>query len=217
MLRDVPGMSASERPPVTFCLMTTPHWIVLAHILRPQGRKGEVLADLLTDFPERFGERRQVWLAPPGFDGPASGVPPVDVVSFFLPVGRNAGRVVLQLSGVDRIEDAQALAGQEIVVPLAERTTLDHAADPDAAYISDLVGCTVYDGDAAIGVVADVQFPTTPDGARRLEDAAPLLAVTSTAGDEVLVPFAKAFLVDIDLAGRSIRMRLPSGLIELNR
>ncbi len=53
-----------------FCLMTqsTPAWIVLAHLLRPQGRKGEVLAELFTDFPERFEEQRRVFLAAPGFE-----------------------------------------------------------------------------------------------------------------------------------------------------
>ena len=42
-------------------------WIVLAQVLRPQGRRGEVLADLFTDFPERFEQHRSVWLAPQGF------------------------------------------------------------------------------------------------------------------------------------------------------
>ena len=44
-------------------------WIVLAHLLRPQGRKGELLAELLTDFPERFEEQRRVFLATPNFAG----------------------------------------------------------------------------------------------------------------------------------------------------
>ena len=37
-------------------------WVWLARIRRPQGRKGEVFADILTDFPEKFAERRQLWL-----------------------------------------------------------------------------------------------------------------------------------------------------------
>ena len=39
-------------------------WAWLARIRRPQGRKGEVFAELLTDFPEKFAERRQLWLLP---------------------------------------------------------------------------------------------------------------------------------------------------------
>ena len=37
-------------------------WVWLARIRRPQGRKGEVFADILTDFPEKFAERRRLWL-----------------------------------------------------------------------------------------------------------------------------------------------------------
>ena len=48
---------------------TTPDWIVLAHLLRPQGRKGEVLAELFTDFPERFEKQTRVFLAASGFAG----------------------------------------------------------------------------------------------------------------------------------------------------
>jgi 16S rRNA processing protein RimM len=193
-------------------------WIVLAHVLRPQGRKGEVLADLFTDFPERFDQHPQVWLAPSGFadqaaDGCGDGAEPAQVATHWLPVGRNAGRIVLHFAGIDSIEKAQQLAGRDVLVPLAERMPLPVGA----AYISDLIGCTVYDRGRALGVVASVQFPTSPDGLRRLEEAAPLLAVRLPEGDEVLVPFAEALLLDVDLVAKSIRMTLPEGLAEINR
>jgi 16S rRNA processing protein RimM len=41
-----------------------PQWTWLASIRRPQGRKGEVFADILTDFPEKFSDRRRLWLLP---------------------------------------------------------------------------------------------------------------------------------------------------------
>jgi 16S rRNA processing protein RimM len=194
-------------------------WIVLAHILRPQGRKGEVLADLFTDFPERFDQHSQVWLAVQGFadraaaDSDSAQQPtPTGIASHWLPVGRNAGRIVLHFSGIDTIEQAEQLAGKEVIVPLTERLPLD----PGATYISDLIGCTLYDHGVAVGIVEDVQFPTSPDGSRRLEEAAPLLAVTSAKGDEILIPFAAAFLLDLDVAAKSIRMALPEGLAEIN-
>ena len=89
---------------------TTPTWIVLAHLLRPQGRKGEVLAELFTDFPERFEEPTRVFLAPSGFEGEESEARPAQVVAFWLPVGKNQGRIVLQLAGIETISDAEAVS-----------------------------------------------------------------------------------------------------------
>jgi len=198
---------------------TASQWIVLAHILRPQGRKGEVLADLFTDFPERFGQHPRVWLAPPGFadnapPGLASATPQqAEVAAHWLPIGRNAGRIVLHFAGVDTIEQAERLAGKDVLVPIHERLPLDSGA----AYISDLIGSTVYDRGVALGVVEGVEFPTSPDGSRRLEEAAPLLSVASPDGDEILIPFASAFLLELNLPQKSIRMALPEGLAQINR
>jgi 16S rRNA processing protein RimM len=57
----------------------------------------------------------------------------------------------------------------------------------------------------------------TADGARRMDDAAPLLAVASVDGDEILIPYAKAFLVSVDTEAKRIEMKLPEGLVEINR
>jgi 16S rRNA processing protein RimM len=192
---------------------SAPAWIVLAHLLRPQGRKGEVLAELFTDFPERFEDQKRVFLAAPGFEGEEAEALPSEVVAFWLPVGKNEGRVVLQFAGIDTISEAESIAGKDVLVPREERLPLED----DSVYISELTGCTVYDGSKPVGVVADVQFAVTADGARRLDDAAPLLAVTSLDGDEVLIPFAKAFLVAVDTEAKRIDMVLPEGLIEVNR
>jgi 16S rRNA processing protein RimM len=191
---------------------TTP-WIVLAHLLRPQGRKGELLAELLTDFPERFEGERRVFLAPPNFAGEEAEARAAQVVSFWLPVGKNEGRIVLQFAGIDSITAAEGIAGLDVIVPYEERLPLDEESE----YISDLIGCTVYDGSAAVGVIDDVQFPATPDGGRRLAEAAPLLSVLSPDGDEILIPFAKAFLVGVNVKEKRVDMVLPEGLVEVNR
>ncbi len=195
-----------------------PRWTLLAHILRPQGRKGEVLAELLTDFPERFETRKSVFLAPPDFAGWPEDARAIEVVSFWLPVGKNEGRVVLQLSDIDSISKAELLAGLDVLVPETARMPLED----DTSYISDLTGCTLFDLAGAaepvpVGIVIDVQFATTPDGSRRLEDAAPLLSVEAPDGSEILIPFVKVFLVSLDLAARRIEMSLPSGLLDINR
>lgn len=192
---------------------STPAWTVLAHVLRPQGRKGEVLAELFTDFPERFEDQRRVFLAPPGFAGEQVEARSAEVVAFWLPVGKNEGRIVLQFAGIDTISNAESIADLDVLIPSEERLPLDE----ESVYISELIGCTVYDGLKPVGIVEDVQFAMTADGGRRLEDAAPLLAVTSLDGSEILIPFAKAFLVKVDTDAKRIEMTLPDGLIEVNR
>jgi 16S rRNA processing protein RimM len=176
-----------------------------------------VLAELFTDFPARFAERPSVWLAPAGFAeaGPAhkAAPQPAKVTSHWLPVGRNAGHIVLHFADVDSISAAEALAGKEVVVPLSERVLLEDGS----VYVSDLIGCTVYDRGSALGVIEAVQFPATPDGSRRLDDAAPLLEVVSSDGDELLIPFAKKYVLAIDTVAKAVRMELPAGLAELNR
>lgn len=201
-------MDASTESPV--------EWTVLAHLLRPQGRRGEILAELLTDFPERFADGQRVFLAPPEFAGRPEEARSIAVLGHWLPVGRNHGRIVLTLEGIDSISKAETLNGQDVVVPVAERMELDE----DEEYISDLIGCAVFDaeaGDASIGIVTGVEFATTPDGARRLADAAPLLLVTSATGDEILIPYVQSFVVALSVPEKRIDLKLPAGLLDINR
>ena len=195
-------------------------WIRVAHILRPQGRKGEVLADLYTESPERFAHRPTVWIAEEGFAemsgseiSRSSAPQPAELIGHWMPVGRNAGRIVLHFAGVSSIEGAAALAGKEVIIRVSDRLPLEDGA----VYVSDLIGASVLDNDVAVGAIRDVLFPATPDGSRKLEEAAPILSVSSAAGDEVLIPFAAAYVVEIDLPGRTVRMSLPAGLVDLNR
>lgn len=111
--------------------------------------------------------------------------------------------LVLKFEGVETINDAEALKGAELQVPRAERAKLE----PGWMYLSDLVGCKVFDGDCEIGPVEDVQF-----GAGE----APLLVVTSSATLPYEIPFAEAYLEKVDLEHRQVRMRLPEGLLDVN-
>ncbi len=183
-------------------------WVTLAHLLRPQGRKGELLAELLTDFPDLFAERRQVSLRRPN-----GAIEPATIESHWLPVGKNAGRIVLKFAGIDSITNAERLAGFDVVIPREDRAPLDE----DEQYIADLIGCTLVDGDHTIGIVEDIHIPTNTAGAR-LSEAAPLLVVRSAASpdDEILIPFAKAWIQSIDIPAKRLEMRLPEGLLDIN-
>ena len=180
--------------------------ITIAHIVRPQGRRGEVLADLFTDFPDLFTTTKHLQLKAP------SGIVTATCVEvYWLPTGRNAGRVVLKLSGIESISAAEQLAGFEVQIPSTERVTLDD----HTYYVSDLVGCALLDGETRLGTVEDLHFPVDSDG-RRLSDAAPLFVVRGLNGQEILVPFANAFVQEIDLATKQVQMSLPPGLVDLN-
>ena len=187
--------------------MSDQQWVTLARVVRTQGRKGEVLADLLTDFPERFQTQPDIFLR-----SPAKGEPRAAVVeSSWMPTGRSAGRIVLKLAGVDSISDAELLAGAEVQIPAAERVSL---AD-GTYYVSDLIGCRMTNRGDEIGTVSDMHFPQDTAG-RRIEDAAAIFVVERANGDEILIPFASAFVRRIDTASRTIDMELPDGLLQMN-
>lgn len=175
-------------------------WVWLAEIRRPQGRKGEVLASILTDFPEKFAERRHVWLLAP--QGPAQ-PRAVELVHHWM----HKGSVVLHFAGVDSITDAEALRGQVVAIPRAERAALD----PDTYYIGDLMGCAVVDvhggGARPAGVIVDVDRSAGPVA---------LLVLEHAQLGELLIPFAKSYLRRVDLEARCLEMDLPAGLLELN-
>jgi len=61
--------------------------------------------------------------------------------------------LVLKFVGIDSISEAEALIGCELQVPLAERAELE----PGWAYVSDLVGCTLFDRGREVGAVKEVR------------------------------------------------------------
>ncbi len=176
-------------------------WAVLARVIRPQGLRGEVLAEVLTTFPEKFAERRRLFLLRDANDATGR---EVHLDEHRFPPGRNAGRIVLKFAGVDSIEAAESLAGMEVAVPWDERAT----PEEDEYFLGDLVGCAVFDGEREVGVVEDVDTAST---------SAPLLVVRAANGEEHMLPLAKAFLKEVNTQEKRIRMALPEGLLAINR
>jgi 16S rRNA processing protein RimM len=185
--------------------------IAIAKLLRPQGRRGELLAEPLSDLADIFAAGREVRLAA---SAATAGQDIRTIEEHWFPTGKNAGRVVLKLSGCDSIGDAEALAGLQVMVPAAAMPVLD----ADTFFVGDLVGCEFFDGATRAGTIVDVEFATGPDGRTRLEDAAPLLGVSLNHAEEgaepVLVPFVRAWLESVDVAARRVVMHLPAGLLD---
>jgi 16S rRNA processing protein RimM len=177
-------------------------WVWLARIRRPQGRKGEVFADILTDFPEKFADRRRLWL----LSESASAASPreVDLIAHWL----HKGGIVLHFAGVDSISTAEALKGLIVAIPRSARAPLAE----DEIYIADLVGCTLFDVSGpvpvSVGQIEDVDRTAGP--------VALLVITPPGSDDEILIPFAKSYLRTIDLANKRLEMALPEGLVNLN-
>jgi 16S rRNA processing protein RimM len=192
-------------------------FVTVARILRARGNKGEVAARLLTDFPDRLKEQREVFLA-------AESSAPREVTLESYWVDRNhPGQCVFHFAGVSSIDDAEKLRGFDVQIPAERRALL-----PSGSYfVTDLIGCSVFELAAAkakvasspcsaaevpswLGRVRDVYFP----GENR--PGTPLLAVDTELG-ELLVPLAEDICKRIDLPARRIEVLLPEGLRELNR
>ena len=192
-------------------------FVTVARILRPRGNKGEVSAELFTDFPERLKSIKELFLSK------ERSVPrAVQLKSFWL--DRNhSGFGVFHFEGVDSITDAEKLRGLEIQIPFELRVSL-----PARKYfVTDLIGCSVFElpaGASAVssspcslseaptllGTVRDVYFPGES------QPGTPLLAVDTPAG-ELLIPLAEDICRKIDVTARRVEVLLPEGLQDPNR
>jgi len=202
--------------------------ITVARILRPRGRRGEVAAEILTDFPERLTKLCEVWLS----DGRS--VPHRIVIRACWLSDSHGGQAIFHFEGCDSIDAAERLRGLEVQIPLAERMPLP----PGHFYITDLEGCEVWERNAGaaqrLGLVRGVQLlggspallaqsaeSTPPALVRRSERGeapvgTPVLVVDTPQG-ELLIPFAEEICTRVDTAARRIEVALPEGLRELNR
>lgn len=164
-------------------------------MVKTQGRRGEVAVELHTDIPDRFREGMRLWALLKSNQRREVRVQELWPHKEWL---------VLKFQGIESISDAELLVGAELQLPSSERAELE----PGWTYLSDLIGCTVFDGEREVGPIEDVSF-----GAGE----APLLVVKSGAKLPYEIPFAQAFLVKVDVERKQIRMRLPEGLLEVNK
>ncbi|HUZ46099.1 MAG TPA: ribosome maturation factor RimM [Terriglobia bacterium] len=171
-------------------------FVAIACVLRPQGRRGEVLAVILSDFPSRFENLSQAFL-----DQPAQ--PPVAVTvedAWF-----HKDKVVLKFSGVDSIDDAESLKGRYVLIPEGEKFALPAGQ----FYLWELEGCRVVvetDGkETTLGTVTSIERTGGVD----------LLHVAGSS-HEILIPMAESICKRIDPANKLIVVDPPADLLDLN-
>jgi len=167
--------------------------VVVARVARTRGLRGEVIADLLTDFPERFDDLETLIAVAP--DGSQRSL---QIEEHWFQ-GR---RIVFKFAGYDSVEAAKEFAGFELAIAASERVEL--AADQ--FYEWELKGCRVesIDGEFSGGVSAVMRT-----------GGVEILVVENDSGREFLIPMAREICVEIDVNTRLIRIDPPPGLLEL--
>ena len=166
--------------------------IVIARAVKPRGLKGEIVAELLTDFPERFEDVEELVLVSPRGERTTK-----RLEDYWF----QNDRVVLKIAGYDDVDAAKELVGFEFAVPESERVPLPE----DHYYDWELEGCEVKVGNEVIGKVSSVLRT----------GGAEILVITDEKGSERLVPLADSIVVEIDAAAKTIVVDPPEGLLEL--
>ena len=164
--------------------------VAVARIAKPRGLKGELAADILTDFPERFDELVDIKAVMP------------DSTTRELKIEKHwfqSGRVVLKFAGVDSVEAAEELRNAEICIDEEDAVELDEGEYFDW----DLAGCEVRMSDgSSIGIVRELMRT----------GATEILVVE---GDkEYLIPFAESICTEVDIENKVIVIDPPEGLLE---
>jgi len=198
----------------------TQRWVIVARILRPRGNKGEVAAELLTDFPERLTGMTEVFIG--ASDRAQAEEPRLIALKSCWLSQNHKGQAVFHFEGCNSISEAEKFRGHDVFLPIEKRVTLG----PGQYFVDDLIGCSVFENverasvvssspcsletaPALLGVVRDVQF--TGEGI----SGTPILAVDTSSG-ELLVPLAEDICANINTRARRIDVVLPEGLRDLN-
>lgn len=168
--------------------------VAIAKLIRTRGLRGELVADILTDFPERFDETETIFIVKPNGERAKS-----KLESFWF----QKDRVVLKFVGVDSIEAAEEFVDSEVCVPESETVALEE----DEFFDWELAGCAVetVEGEK-IGTVREI-----------MRTGGTEILVVASAEDEkkdFLIPFAVEICVETDVENKLIRVDLPEGLLE---
>ena len=168
-------------------------FVIVARAVKPKGLKGELVAELLTDFPERFNQIEQFFAISPQGERIA-----VKLERFSF----QKDRIVLKLAGYESVESAGTLVGYEFVVPESERVELAE----DEFYDWELEGCRV---ETITGQLVGLVTGVLRTG------AANLLVVKVENRPDALIPMVASILTSIDKERRLISIDPPEGLLEL--
>ena len=165
--------------------------VAIAKLVRTRGLRGELVGEVLTDFPERFDELKRVFAVMPDGDWKE-----LEIEKFWF----QKDRIVLKFKGFDTIEKAETLRDSDICVTEAEAVELEE----DEFFDWELEGCTV---ETLIGEkVGTVKELLRTGGTEVL--------IVQGEEKDYLIPFAETICVDVDIENKVIRVDAPEGLLD---
>lgn len=169
-----------------------PPFLLLGRVLRPHGVRGELRIEILTAYPERIMPDERIFVGP---DPEATESATEYAIAG---VRRHKQYLILRLEGLNDRDEADLLRGQYVMVALSDAVPLDE----DEFYLYQLIGLPVVTEEGeALGDVIDV-----------IETGANDVYVVRGPRGEILLPAIEECILDIDLEGEQITVRLMEGL-----
>jgi 16S rRNA processing protein RimM len=168
-------------------------YMAVGCIVGVHGLRGELKVELHTDFPERFAPNAHLRL------GEA-------LIECTIVASRmHKTHVLLQLKGITRREQAEALRGQWLFVPEEDATNLEEGA----YWVHEIIGLEVESEDGRhLGEIADVIFT----GANEVYVVR--TPPTVNRGRELLLPAIDDVVRAVDLPANRMVVHLLPGLLE---
>lgn len=175
-----------------------PGHLAVGHVVRAHGILGELFVSTLTDHPEgSFAPGVVLRPGDPSGLAPDPDLPPLRVAS----VRPFKDGFLVSFGGVESRTQAERLRGRYLLRPTAEL----HAPAPGEFWHHQLVGLEVVTAAGGrVGVVREL-----------VEVAGSDLLAVDDGEREHLIPFRKAFVVEVDLAGGRVVVDPPEGLLDL--
>jgi 16S rRNA processing protein RimM len=170
--------------------------VVVGRVGKPHGLRGEVTVDVRTDEPERrFARGSTLRVEPP--PGSASSLRELTVAS-----SRRHQSVLLVT--FEELTDRGAAEAARGIVLHATIPAGESPEDPDEFYDHQLIDLAAHDEDGTpLGTVAGLVHGGAQD----------LLRITTPDGREALVPFVKALVPEVDVAGGRVVIADRPGLV----
>jgi 16S rRNA processing protein RimM len=161
-------------------------FLIVGHLQRAHGIKGEIAMQVLTDFPERIQQGKKVWIGD------------THIQHVIKSVRWKQDLLLLGFAGIDDRSGIDVLVNQDVFVQSDALPKL-----PDGRYyFHQLIGLSIFEQDNLIGTVTEILETGAND----------VFVVSLPGGKELLLPDIKSVILNVDLEKQKIQVAIPDGL-----